>query len=294
MNLNEEFYSYDVVYHRTDENKLISSGYHNSRKYVDPFWKDEYWFSSKILKRYFKTNYNLNHYQVWNLLNNHPIDKKFYCKQCDEELGFNFSSGPGNFCSYKCELQYQKENNKEFVEANRLSSVKSITNYNKTKWNDPETYARLSKIVGNTLTKYNESRKSLNIDEMYQFYISRTYRCEIARFNNSDRELRYFYISRFSNQDTGFKVGLHYSSDSEYLRSYLNEGYNSVQVFELQGVDAIELEYLIKKSCCNHLYDFNNRLERGRTEIFYSNEDTETILMNSMLKFKPEFIHTLN
>lgn len=258
--MSKEYYSHDHIYHPL----IFEGGY-----VLDPFWKEEYWVYNSQIPSYFKNNYGLELYQVWNLVNGFHEDQKHYCPICGKELSFRkLSKGFGNTCSRSCAQSY------------------SLYNL----WKDEDYKKHMSWVTSERNKSYSNPRNQEEFYRYYQFLISRTYRAELFRTKRSNSEFRYFYIARFNE---GFKIGLYSDnnwSGESYLTSYLQEGYSKLELYILDAYKACDLEYFIKKSLVDHLYDFYNKNERGRTELFYSNEYSEEVLKKYIDEYSPKLV----
>lgn len=93
-------YPSNIIYHKTDSGLIIKDSY-----ILDPFWNDEVWIYGSFSKRYFKSNYNLDNSQVWNLVQGLNKDHIHMCNnpECDNQCYFmNLSRGFTKSCCSSC------------------------------------------------------------------------------------------------------------------------------------------------------------------------------------------------
>lgn len=134
-------YSHEIIYYHEGCSLIKVDDYH----YIDPFYHDIVVISRNQLRSYFKRWYNLELYQVYNLVNGLDENQIHLCPVCDNILGFrNLATGFGDYCSLSCANSAQLSNRWSTEE---FRSKKS--NEMKLNWSNPEWRSSASERLEN-------------------------------------------------------------------------------------------------------------------------------------------------
>ena len=221
------------IFHLNDDNTLISGG----NWYMDPFSKEEIWFSNTKMYSYFWDNYELKGGQVWNIINGLDKDYKHTCKNCGGELMFRgMKIGFPTFCSSSCRASY---NFRSLWSDDYYKSY--LTNLSKDRWNDKE---YRDYILSNTI----HSAKG-RLEANYSYFIN----------NGSIHDNCYFYLA-FAKDKSYVKFGV---SCQELVHNKLLDGYVTLHKLLIQERWFVaNLEYFLAEHFLSEW--FHNNKESWR------------------------------
>lgn len=185
---------------------------------LDPFKEDEVWINRRWFGKYFKENYDLEQFQVWNILNGFDKNQKHYCKlsSCDKEVNFiSLSKGFQSFCNSSHGLLYRYESDPKFYES-VLSRSRNIG----TQFTSPVSLAKSG------FTKF---MKLGNSDDTCVFYFAITdsseYPFKFGITHNFQNRMNYYGDSYKSIHKVLINTRLFVASLERDLKLYLNQNH---------------------------------------------------------------------
>lgn len=227
---------HDIIYHKDENSRtgLVEKGEFPERFYLDPFCENEDWISSHNFSKVVEDYYNLEIWQVWNLI--HGFDENFIpkCKyrNCNNKVGFRrLDEGWCNYCSYSCR-QLERLEDPEYKKSLQIASgftSENIREMNLRNWQNPEYYSKHYKRL------VESNRDPRNRASLHRFQF----------INGAKSEIGTFYIAKTSENNM-LKFGVS-SLDINSLEFKLSRKYISCKsLYKGTIEDVANLEYLIK------------------------------------------------